>query len=86
MTLDAHAAEKEGRLGAGRCERRNEMRRGGGIRPVVEGDRDLAGGVDAADDRRPMAEGEAKGDQGSDSALAASDGATTVVRSPKTAR
>ncbi len=86
MLRDAQAAEEEAGLGAGRFECRDEMRRGGRIRPVVEGDGDLAAPIDAADDRRPLAEGEAKGNQGSASTLAGSGPATAAVRSPKTAR
>jgi hypothetical protein len=91
MLRGAHAAEEEGRLGLRRVERRDQMRRARRIRPVVEGDRDraFAGAilVDAAEDRRPVSEGDAEGDQGSASTLAGSATAVaTALRSPKAAR
>jgi hypothetical protein len=51
MLRDAHAAEEESRLGARRLERCDQMRRACRIRPVVEGDRDGAARLDAANDR-----------------------------------
>jgi hypothetical protein len=84
MLGHAHAAEEEGRLGAGRGERRDQMRRAFGRWPIVEGDRDPASCIDATDDRRPLAEGEAKGNQGSASARTVS--VTAALRSPNTAR
>lgn len=76
---------------AGFLERRDQMRRARRIRPVIEGNGNAArrGAVliDAADDRRPVPEGDAKRNQGSASAFAASVRVpeAVTVRSPRAA-
>jgi hypothetical protein len=72
MPLDAHTTDEEGRAGPGLGERRDQVRRAGRIGTVIEGDGDVAIPRDAADDRRPLAEGNAKRNQGSASTLAVS--------------
>jgi hypothetical protein len=76
VLFNAHAAKEEGRACLRRFKCRDQMRRAGGVRPVIEGDGDAAFAaairIAAANDRRPMPERDAKRDQGSTSTLAVS--------------